>query len=77
MSRLRPRWLRGYAAATSRNGQTDQVWVFLDGTRVGPMRELRRINVGQIGELRYIPSEEAVARWGLGYSAGVIMISTR
>lgn len=77
VSRLRPRWLRGYAAANNHSGGTDQVVIFLDGTRMGAVQELRRITATTVGEMRYIPSEEAVARWGMGYSAGVIMVTTR
>lgn len=73
VTRLRPRWLRAIAASTGAAGETDPVYVYLDGARVGPApRELYRITAEQIAELRYIPSQEAVARWGGYHSSGVI-----
>jgi len=78
VTRLRPRWLRAIAASTGAAGEMDPVYVYLDGARVGPApRELYRITAEQIAELRYIPSQEAVARWGGYHSSGVIFITSR
>src|SRR4051812_45519276 len=44
VTRLRPRWLHPYAAHMSRNGETDQVWVYLDGNRMGQIEELGHIS---------------------------------
>jgi outer membrane cobalamin receptor len=78
VNRLRPRWFRPSAASMGAEGEMDPIYVYLDGARVGPaQRELHRISAEQIAEIRYIPSQEAVARWGAHSSSGVIMITSR
>ena len=72
VQRLRPQWLRGRAASPG-----DVVIVYVNGGRLGTARELRTMKAESIGEMRFIPSEEAVARYGTGHSAGVIMVSVR
>jgi len=73
--RLRPRWIRLSAADYA--AHRDQVWVYLDGTRLGQLDELGRISSESIGEIRFVPGDEAVQRWGWGYSAGAILITSR
>ena len=73
--RLRPRWIR--LSAGDYSAHRDQVWVYLDGTRLGQLSELGRISSESIGEIRFVPGDEAVQRWGWGYSAGAILITSR
>jgi len=78
IARLRPRWLRPYGATSGVQGQPATVFVYLDGTRIGTaQRELVRITAEQIGEIEFVPGREAAARFGPGYSPGVILISSR
>ena len=72
VQRLRPQWLRGRAATKG-----DRVMVYVNGGRLGTAGELRTMRAETIGEMRYVQSEEAVARYGMGHSAGVILVTMR
>lgn len=72
VQRLRPQWLRARAASPG-----DVVVVYVNGGRLGSAAELRNLKAETIGEMRYVRSEEAVARYGMGHSAGVILVSMR
>ena len=91
--RLRPQWLRGRASSTNGDQTKSMssdvlaspnpahaappVYVFVDGNRMGDAGELRRIQLGSVRELRFIPSEDAVTRWGRDFSAGAIEVTSR
>ena len=77
VQRMHPEWLRGHASATNVYGRTDPVMVFVDGVQAGTVAELRGLKAEAVGEMRFVASEEAVARWGTGHSAGVIMVTSR
>jgi hypothetical protein len=51
--------------------------VVVDGAQAGEIGELRRIDVANLRELRYVPSADAITRWGRDYSAGVIEVFLR
>ncbi|MFL5385534.1 MAG: hypothetical protein ACJ8GN_23695 [Longimicrobiaceae bacterium] len=51
--------------------------VFVDGSPVGDVGELRRLQVTNVRELRFVPSADAVTRWGRDYRAGVIEVTSR
>ena len=51
--------------------------VFVDGAHAGEIGELRRIEITNVRELRFVPSADAVTRWGRDYSAGVIEVISR
>jgi hypothetical protein len=73
VQRHRPQWLR----ARPTGSVLDAVIVYVNGGRVGSARELRNMKAESIGEMRFIRSEEAVARYGMGHSAGVILVTVR
>jgi hypothetical protein len=76
--RLRPRWLRGHAGTTTMSGAAaDPVIVYVNGSRLGIARELRAIKAESISEMRFIRSEDAVMRYGVGHSSGVILVTPR
>jgi hypothetical protein len=76
--RLRPRWLRGHAGTTTMSGAAaDPVIVYVNGTRLGIARELRAIKAESISEMRFIRSEDAIMRYGVGHSSGVILVTPR
>lgn len=66
---LRPAWL------TQRSGRTPQV--FVNGSVRGGLEELRTFRPEMVTELRYIDATDATTRWGTGFMAGVIDVTTR
>ena len=51
--------------------------VFVDGMEVGTVFELRSIPARDVSEIRYLSSGEATIRYGDGYMAGVIQVTTK
>jgi hypothetical protein len=51
--------------------------VFVDGMHVGSLVELRGIPANTIHELRFLSASDATVRYGLGYAAGVIQVTTK
>ena len=82
---IRPAWLRGTAATTTsyRSGNENipdvhtRLVVMHDGLRLGELQELRRIPIATVGEVRYLDSREAVARYGGGFGGGAIVVTSR
>lgn len=72
---LRPQWLwtRG---ATSIH-QAESVKVYLDGSLLGGVDQLRQIPVRSIASIRHLDGLEATNRWGLDHGLGAILVSTR
>ena len=51
--------------------------VFVDGMEVGTLFELRSIPARDVSEIRFLTSSEATYRYGQGYLAGVIHVTTK
>jgi hypothetical protein len=51
--------------------------VFVDGTHLGSIRELRGIPANTIHEVRFLNAGDAMLRYGPGFAAGVIAVTTR
>ena len=51
--------------------------VFVDGMYAGPLSELRSIPARTIHEVRFLSAPEAHFRYGSGYTAGVIEVTTK
>jgi hypothetical protein len=51
--------------------------VFVDGTHLGSIHELRGIPANTIHEVRFLSASDAMLRYGSGYAAGVIQVTTR
>ena len=66
---LRGRWL------TSRGRGGPRVHV--DGARLGGMQELQNIRVADVQLVEYMSAADATLRFGTGYDAGAIIVSTR
>ena len=66
---LRGRWL------TSRGRGGPRVHV--DGARLGGMEELQNIRVSDVQQVEYMSAADATLRFGTGYDAGAIIVSTR
>ena len=51
--------------------------VFVDGMYLGTIAELRGIPAGTIDEVRFLNAGDAMLRYGAGYAAGIIQVTTR
>ena len=51
--------------------------VFVDGMELGTVFELRSIPARDVHEIRFLTSSEATYRYGDGYMAGVIQVTTK
>lgn len=74
VQRLRPSWLR--ARGSSFTGGRPLPVVFVDGTRFGELDSLRSLNVSDIVQIEFLDSRDATTRFGTGYPAGAIMVTT-
>jgi len=54
-----------------------QVVVYLDGTRLGDVEQLRGITASSIATLRYYSASEAQLKWGSNHPAGVIEVISK
>jgi hypothetical protein len=72
---LRPHWMRA-RGATSFNSQ-EAVKVYLDGSLMGGLDQLKAISVRSIASIRFLDGLEASNRWGLNHGMGAIVVSTR
>lgn len=79
ISHLRPNFLktRGRSSIQNSSVATEYAAVFLDSQYFGDLNSLRNIPSINIGEIRYLPVNEAVNRYGMQYGSGVIDIRTR
>ena len=69
-----PEWLR-VAGVRSIRGGSGEVVVYLNDRKEGSAVALRSINIGAIGEIRYMDGPEAEARFGQNHAAGAILVS--
>lgn len=74
VQRLRPAWLR--ARGSSFTGGRELPAVFVDGTRFGEIDSLRNLNVSDIVQIEFLDARDATTRFGTGYPAGAIMVTT-
>lgn len=72
LTRLRPQWLRATAAA----GTGSRTLVFLDGTQLGDLDQLRQIPPSSIREARYYSASEAQARLAVRQASPVIALTS-
>jgi len=54
-----------------------QVVVYMDGTRLGDVEQLRGITAASIATLRYYSASEAQYKWGSNHPAGVIEVVSK
>jgi hypothetical protein len=71
---LRNQWLlvRGFNSFE----KPSQVWVYMDNVRLGDVESLRGVAVNTIRSVRHLGPNEATARWGVGHTAGAILVET-
>ena len=57
--------------------QSTRPTVFVDGMEMGTIFELRTIPAGDVREIRFLSGSDAMIRYGDGYMAGVIHVTTK
>jgi hypothetical protein len=79
ISHLRPQYLktRGRTTIQAPSVANEYASVFMDGQFYGDLNTLRNIASINIRQIRYLPANEAVTRYGMQYGNGVIEITTR
>ena len=53
-----------------------QVWVYQDAIRLGGTETLKAISTKPVSYIQHVDGIDATTRWGVGHSAGVILVST-
>lgn len=76
VQRLRPAWLRTRSSGTTRSAPQYAI-VYLDGTRIGGLEALRRVNSTDVQTIRYLSGPDATTRYGTGHEGGAILIDTK
>ena len=74
---IRPQWLTGRGPVSMTNSTEARPNVYMFGSRVGDLDYLKDVYVMDVAELRYWPTGEAGARFGMGNPRGVIEIVPR
>jgi hypothetical protein len=80
ISHLRPQYLKTRGRTTIQGQPTvasEYASVFMDNQFFGDLNSLLNIPTINIKEIRYLPANEAVTRYGMQYGNGVIEIRTR
>jgi hypothetical protein len=77
VQQLRPDFLRGRPSGTGTSVVNMFPVVYLDGTRLGELEQMRTIPAAIVLTIQLISASDATTRWGTGYPAGVIEVKTR
>jgi hypothetical protein len=62
---------------TGTNVSAGQLVVYVDGTRLGDIDQLRQISASSIATIRYYSASEAQLKWGSGHPGGVIEVISK
>ena len=76
VERLRPQFLQTHGAVSMQD-MTADILVYMDDVRVGGIDVLRRIEPGQVQEIRYVNAKDATTRYGTGHGGGVIEVTSK
>ncbi|MDQ3674159.1 MAG: hypothetical protein M3365_07275 [Gemmatimonadota bacterium] len=74
---LRPMFLRSRGQNTFDPRVPTTPEVFVDGQKYGHIETLKTMPVPQIVAIRFLNASEATTKYGTGYTAGVIEVTTR
>jgi hypothetical protein len=81
VQRLRPQFLRPRGAASfgnNRSGKSVPVaQVVVDGVHRGDVQVLRQLSTQSVKEIHYMSAADATTRFGTGFDAGAILVTTR
>jgi hypothetical protein len=72
---LRPQWLRQMSSQSIY--QNEQIWVYMDGLRLGGVDQLKQIMPASVESLQFLTGLEATQRWGLDHGHGAIVVTSR
>lgn len=76
VQRLRPAWLRTRSGGSTRTSPQYAI-VYLDGSRIGGLEALRRINSTDVRSIRFLRAGDATTRYGTGHEGGAILVETK
>ncbi len=76
VERLRPQFLQTHGAVSMQD-MTADILVYMDNVRVGGVDVLRRIEPGQVQEIRYVNAKDATTRYSTGHGGGVIEVTSK
>lgn len=71
---LRPEWLHDRGPTEWGDTPDDGRSVYVEGTRVGNLGQLRNLSTADIETIRFIDAPTATARWGAGNSRGALLV---
>jgi hypothetical protein len=71
----RPLWLR--VRGRGAQERPEQVWVYLDGVRMGGVQALREISTNTVHEIHFMDGHEATVRLGVDHGSGAILVTSR
>lgn len=74
---LRPEWLHDRGPREFGDTPADGLSVYVDGTRVGNLSELRRLATDDIEAIRFVDAATATARWGDDSARGALLVVLR
>ena len=74
---LRPEWLHDRGPQEFGDTPADGLSVYVDGTRVGNLAELRQMSTNDIDSIRFIDAATATARWGNNSARGALLVVLR
>lgn len=77
IERLRPGFLRVRGPSSIMSPDADRIVVYVDNSRMGGVEVLDQIQAMDVEEIRYLNAPDATSRYGMGHSAGAIVIRRR
>ncbi len=77
VERLRRQWLVSRGAHSLEKPEPSLPVVYLGGTRLGELDELRNIRASEVEQLRYLDARAATTRYGSDHDGGVILVTVR
>lgn len=75
IERLRPQFLRTRGPTSAL--RDTRIIVFQDNLNLGGVEMLRQIRAADVREIRFLNSSDATTRFGSGFPAGVISVTSR
>ena len=77
LEKLRPEWLTSRGPTSVTNPTPTVPSVFMNGQLLGKANQLRDIRVLDVTEVRFWPTGQAAAKFGMGHPRGVIELIRR
>jgi len=77
IQQLHPQWLTPRGQMSLSNPQSNQVAVYMAGSRLGGPSELRGFIGAQLETIQYLDARQATARFGSGNVGGAIVLTQR